>query len=129
MELDRILGEPPNLDESGFVKFNSNASFFKHEGVNSWNELLFENPHKDIVFLIRNPLERYVTGCVQILFMLIDEIPNNEQIRNELKFYVDLDDSELRNLYKFLRTNNFVKNMDFKSLNYTAISKILKYIV
>jgi hypothetical protein len=128
-ELNSLIGESPRDDLSGFDKFNSTSDFFKYEGVNSWNELLFDNPHKDIVFLIRNPLERYISGCVQILYHMIDEIPNNEQIRNELKFYVNITDSELKNLYKFLRTDDFVENINFSSLNYHAVRKVLKYIV
>jgi len=128
-ELNKLIGEPPRDEEAGFIRFSSTLDFFKYEGVKSWNELFFENPHKDIVLLIRNPLERYISGCVQVLYHIIDEMPTNQEMRDELKFYVDMNDSELKNLHKFLRTQDFVQNMDLSSLNYTAVKKVLKYIV
>lgn len=114
----------------GYNKFKTTSEFLKFENVTSINELLFENPHKEIILVLRNPIRRYVSGAVQILYSFIDELPTNEEMRNEVKFFANIDDNDLRNLYKLLRANDIFSNpTTVTQLNQKVLAKILEYLV
>lgn len=114
----------------GFNLFKSTNELLQYENVNSLNELLFENQHKDIILVLRNPIKRYVSGAVQILYSIIDEIPNNQILRNQIKFFTNLTDNDLEDLYKKLRTNIISTNPEsILTIDKTTLYKLLKYLI
>lgn len=111
---------------STFKEFNSTKTFLEFNEVENYNELFFENKNKDIVFLIRNPFERLLTGTVQILYTILNDLPNDEKTRNELKFYTNLSDSDIKNVFRYTNVND----SEWKSnLNFDALHKIFNYIM
>jgi len=92
-------------DVMGFNDFTSTKEMFKYLNVNSYNELLFENKNRDIIFLIRDPLKRILSGITQILFAAINDFCNNEDIISEIKFYSKLTDEDIKKLLKLDKSN------------------------
>lgn len=114
----------------GYNHYKTTADFLKYQQVDSMQELLFENPHKDIVLVMRNPIRRFVSGCVQLLFPIIDNLPTDILTREELKYYAGVGDKELKNIYKFFNQNNIQSNGgSLGELDDRILSKILKYLV
>lgn len=114
----------------GFNKFKTTSEFLNYENVKSINELLFENPHKDIVLVLRNPIRRYITGAVQILYATVEQIPYDELLRNDIKYFTQISDDSLRELHKILRRNDVFSNPKvIEQIDKEVLSKLLYYIV
>lgn len=94
------------LDTTPVSKFYSNSKeFLSYCGVKNYNELFFENK-KDIIFLVRNPLQRFFSGIIQVMISALNEIPNDENLRKEINFYTNLSDSDLQKMIEvFLHSN------------------------
>jgi hypothetical protein len=115
------------VDVSGFSEFTNTNEMLKYLSVDSYNELLFQNKHRDIVFLIRNPLKRLLSGITQILFANIEQFYNDEELRTEFKFYSKLTDSDIKKLLKMDKLNrgNSLDNNELNNL-YTFFKFIVE---
>lgn len=95
-----------------FKKFTNTKEFLNYCGVDNFTEFCFKNP-KDLYFLIRNPVDRFLSGIIQILLTLTGEISFNEKAREEIKFYTKLDDRKLKDALKILtKTESDVTILD-----------------
>ena len=134
-EQDLLSPEPEVLKFTndryiGFNNYKTTTELLEYERVKTINELLFKNPHKDIVLILRNPMRRYISGATQLLHHMIDDIPHNENLRNELKFFTNLEYDELRSIYKILRRNPNEANLEnISSEDSNAIYHVIKYII
>lgn len=79
-----------------YQSFKSNEELFLHENVNSWWELIFENPHKDIYFVIRNPIQRFFSGISQIVASLRTSLIEDEKEYKLVKKFTDISDSDIK---------------------------------
>ncbi len=114
----------------GFNKFKTTSELLKIENAKTINEFLFKNPHKDIVLILRNPLRRFISGAVQLIHHIVNDIPNNELLRDEFRFFTNLEHDNLRFLYKLLKTNPaHIKSEDISEKDANAIHNIINYIV
>ena len=114
----------------GFSKFKTTSELLKFEDVKTIDELLFKNPHKDIVLILRNPLRRFISGAVQLIHHIVSDIPNNELLRDEFRFFTGLEHDDLRFLYKLLKTHSSkIKAEDISESDANAIYNIMDYIV
>lgn len=114
----------------GFNSFKTTSELLNNEDVKTINEFLFKNPHKDIVLILRNPLRRFISGAVQLIHHIVEDMPNNESLRNEFRFFTGLEHDDLRFLYKLLRTNSsLIKPEDISEKDENAIYHIINYVV
>lgn len=82
-------------------KFNSDdySDILKYAGSHDINSLL-KNPSKKITFVIKNPLDRFLSGAIQIMITYIQESLKDEGERNKLKKYTGLTDSDIKYVWK-----------------------------
>jgi hypothetical protein len=95
-----------------FKKFTSAKEFLDYTNVSNFSQFFFENP-RDLYFVIRNPIERFLSGVIQLLITGINHTIIDEKSRNDLKYYTKLTDRELKDAMKvFYRTNSDVSVLD-----------------
>jgi len=110
-----------------FKKFTSSKEFLEYNNVKNFNEFFFENP-KDLYFVIRNPIERFLSGVVQILLTATIDLVLNEKTRNEIKFYTNTSDRELKDAIKvFGNANSNVISLEQIPTN--ILFPILEYFI
>lgn len=126
-EFDFVKYADYGNDLTGFDKFSSTQEFLKYSEVSNCNELLFENK-KDIIFLIRNPIERFLSGLIQVIYHFTSEVTNDENVRNDLKYFTKFDDNRLKKIVKLL-TNGEAKEEDFNQKNIDDVNLVISYIL
>lgn len=112
-------------DLSFFGDFNTSLEFLNYLNCSSYNELFFENKDRDIVFIIRNPLKRILTGISQIITVNTGMLYNDIGLRNELKFYTKLEDSNIENVMKYC---NLSDSDLYSKLEIDSVFKIFEFI-
>lgn len=89
-----------NTDQrSSLVKFDTYGDILKNAGVSSIDEML-KNPKKKLTFVIKNPIDRFLSGMIQILIMYVTEYLKDETERDRLKRYTGLTDSDIKFIWK-----------------------------
>lgn len=114
-----------------FKKFTSTKEFLDYTNVSNFTQFFFENP-RDLYFVVRNPIERFLSGIVQILLSGVNETILNEKTREDIKYYTKITDRELKDAMKiFDKTNSDVyhlneipKNILFPIMEYFIEKKI-----
>lgn len=106
-------------------------TFFEKNGVKNLEEFMFENP-KPIYAVIRNPIERFLSGIVQVFGIYVDTmlVLDDEKIR--LKRHIDITDDEIKNIKTYFNDvfNLHHPNEESKNkLSKIAVSKIISYIL
>jgi hypothetical protein len=100
-----------NLDiVKSYKDWNDLDSFLKYQNVNNFTELLLENSDKEIVLLMRNPIERFFSGIVQVLLAFIEDLKTNQKERNGLKLIMNKSDSDIDNLINNLENSLYIKH-------------------
>ena len=84
---------------SKFKKFTSNKEFLEYSKVNNFTEFCFENP-RDLYFVVRNPVERFLSGTIQILLSATTDLIIDEKTREEIKFFTKINDRQLKDAMK-----------------------------
>ena len=107
--------------------FNNTDDFINYCGAGNINELLFNNK-KDIIFIVRNPFHRFISGTIQILFSILNEIFNNENLRKEINFFTNLTDSDLKKIVKYAGDVN-VNEKSLSNLQNNELERIILYII
>jgi len=90
---------------SKFKKFTSNKEFLEYSKVNNFTEFCFENP-RDLYFVVRNPIERFLSGAIQILLSATTDLIIDEKTREELKFFTKINDRQLKDAIKVFQNAN-----------------------
>jgi len=108
-----------------YQSFKSQEELLSSENVNSWWELIFENPHKDIYFVIRNPIERFFSGLSQIVASLRTGLIEDEKEYKILKKFIDISDSDI----KLFTKNYHLKKIYNKNEEGAHILEIWKKLV
>lgn len=86
-----------------YKKFTNSKEFLDYCNVRNFTEFCYKNP-KDLYFVIRNPIDRFISGAIQMLITNTTEIIFDRESREELKFYTKLQDRELKDAIKILST-------------------------
>ena len=110
------------------VPWNSTEEFFKYHNVKDWDEFLFRNP-KEIIFVVRNPVQRFLSGVSQVMAGFMNENIKTESEKEDLKRNSgpeNLTDAEIRAL---MRSFNNPKHMTYTENEICAkvTTYILKY--
>lgn len=74
-----------------FPRWKNDTDFLRDMGVKSYTELFFEN-EKDIIFVVRNPLERFFSGviqCTSAYFYMLQELPDEYDFYKEATGFSD----------------------------------------
>jgi hypothetical protein len=93
-----------NLTDT-YKNWNNLSDFLNSEKSENFTKLLLNNENKDIVFLVRNPIDRFFSGLIQVLAAYIDVLKIDKTERELLKKLKNVSDSdidkfiELFNLY------------------------------
>jgi hypothetical protein len=106
------------------LKWDSTESFLNDMEVDSFTELLLENTKKDIIFLIRNPLERFFSGIIQVMQADLEILQESAHHRNIFKTLTDITDDGIRNLIKHYNVDVLDENLNIENLK-----KYFKYIL
>ena len=89
----------------------------------------FYNNKKELIFVIRNPEERFFSGIVQIFSYLINNLYEEEEFRNEFKYFTNHTDRELKDLVKILRNNLSANNNEYLNLSKEIINSLIGYLI
>lgn len=123
-EFDNI--HPANHDQK-YLNFSNSIEFLKYCEVENYNELFFNNK-KDIIFLIRNPIHRFFSGVVQILYATMYQVSENDDLLQEINFYTKLTKDDIINVSNlFLEPYNDVFNSS--SLKKNEIELLISFII
>ena len=114
-------------DVEGYPHFSNAAEFLKYCEVESFNELFFENK-KDIIFIVRNPIERFFSGLIQIIYHFIGEIPLDEKLRQEVKFYTKIDDLSLKKMIKVL-SDLEIGEEELRQVKIEDVNKLIEFLL
>jgi len=98
-----------DYERAGY-KINTIDSLLNHLNIQNFDEL-FSDPTKQVVFIIKNPVTRFLSGSVQILYTYVSESLKDETERNKLKVYTGLTDENIK--YVLRRADRFFAE-DFK---------------
>jgi len=102
-EFDQMYSGIPPEHMPIYLKYSNSTEFLKYCEVENYNELFFNNK-KDIIFLVRNPIHRFYSGLIQVLYAILYELPTNETLKKEIIFHTGLTKSDLD------RTSNIMSN-------------------
>jgi hypothetical protein len=102
-----------NFDiKNSYKNWNTLADFLSSQNCNNFTELLLNNKNKDIIFLIRNPIDRFFSGLIQIMVTYIDMLKNEKSERELLKKIKNLSDADIDvfiNSFNLYTTNDIVE--------------------
>ena len=119
-----------HLTDSLNLKWNSISDFFIDNNVANVNELFLENKTKDIIFLIRDPFTRFMSGLIQIEEYQIEDLKNNERSRAIFKVAHGIGDADIKNLVRYYQN---VRPMDSyqrdSKLNLDIWQKFISYLI
>ena len=110
-----------------YSNYRNSNEFLKYCEVNNYNELFFNNK-QDIIFLVRNPIHRFLSGIIQVLFVILHDIQHDERIINEINFYTGLGGGDLKNLYKIISENN-IDEIKLSTLKKNELELLISYII
>ncbi len=80
-----------------FEKWKNDESFLADMGVESYTELFFENK-KDIIFIIRNPLDRFFSGVTQCTLAYLTGLEASVSETEYLKEMTGFSDEKLQKM-------------------------------
>lgn len=119
--------ENDSLKYFQYKKYSNSKEFIEYCGVDNYTELFFENK-KDIIFIVRNPLHRFISGTIQILFTLLNEIFTNEKLREEIRFFTTLNDSDLKKIVRFVGDVN-VSEESLSQLKNNELTRLVMFLL
>jgi len=109
-----------NFDiKNSYTNWNTLADFLSSQNCNNFTELLLNNKDKDIIFLVRNPIDRFFSGLIQIIATYVDILKNDVFERELLKKIKNLTDSDI---------DVFINSFDLYTINDIVETQLPTYI-
>ena len=124
-DLNKYFQANHNLDM--FSEFKSTSEFFSYVNSKNYQELFFDNKERDVVYIVRNPIERFVSGITQIITVILPRIQTDSELREDIKYHTKLDDSNLKNVMRYSDTNR-IHEIE-KNLQMDSLLKIYEYLI
>lgn len=107
-------------------------SFFQHSNTSTINEFLFNNP-KDLVFVIRNPIKRFLSGLPQITGQYVCELLRTENERNKIKSLINITGAEIDNIINnydlYFNEEDTFSDKSLSIIDINIFVKITMYII
>lgn len=113
---------------STYPKWKDDDSFLEDMGVGSYTEFFFENK-KDVIFVIRNPIERFFSGVVQCAngyFLTIE--PNSEE-HNFFKEVTEFSNDTISVIFDAYKNTQTPDEYIIDKLPKEIILKLYKYLL
>lgn len=126
-EFDEIYDLNVHKHPKNFTEFSNSSEFLKYCEVENYNELFFNNK-KDIIFLIKNPIHRFFSGIIQVLYTILNDVLENEKLINELIFYTKLTKEDILKLSHTLSTE-YITDYTLESTNKNEIELLISFII
>lgn len=117
----------PSSHNQNFLDFSNSIEFLKYCEVENYNELFFNNK-KDIIFLIRNPIQRFFSGVIQILYGIMYQISENDDLLKEINFYTGLTKDEIINVCNII-SDPYGDELLLSSLKKNEIELLISFII
>ena len=115
-------------DRRDIIKWNTYSDILTAGNSTTITEML-RNPNKKITFVIKNPIDRFLSGIIQILRTYISESLKDEFERDRLKRHTGLSDSDIRYIWKCSHTF-FSEDFHHKlRLNHDTMEGIDKFVI
>jgi hypothetical protein len=108
--------------------YRKSIEFLNYCEVSNYTELFFNNK-KDIVFLIRNPIYRFFSGVIHVLYTILHDIDTNKELVEEINFYTKLDIDDLKNLYKLISNYWDMNDEKLFTLKKNELDLLISYII
>lgn len=120
-----------------FIKEHENScnnynDFFSKNNVNNINEFFLENS-KDMYFVIRNPVKRFLSGLSQVASAYVSDYITQPDERARIKMFSNITDLEIDNIYN--NYNDYFNEYDefsesvLSKINIDIFVKIIVYIL
>ena len=120
-----------------FIKEHENScydydTFFQKNGVTDINQFMLNNP-KDIYFVIRDPIKRFLSGISQVAAYYVSEMITQVDERNLIKSLSNITDAEIDNIYNnyndyFNEYDEFDEN-NLSNIDIDIFVKIIVYMI
>jgi hypothetical protein len=127
-DFDKTYDNIENSYKEKYIEYTSSLEFLKYCEVNNYNELFFNNK-KDIIFLIRNPIHRFFSGIIQVLYIILIDIDSNKELAEEIKFYTKLDVDELKYIYKLISNYWNINEEELSTLKKNELELLFSFII
>ena len=135
LELNTLFG---NFSTSiNFIKEHENSchnydSFFEKNGVVDMNGFLLNNP-KDMYFVIRDPMSRFLSGITQIAAPYVSELITQPDERARIKSLSDITDEEIDSIYNnfnhYFNAEDEFSEENLSNVDINILIKIILYII
>lgn len=111
-----------------FPRWKKDTQFLDDMGVNSYTELFFENK-KDIIFVVRNPLERFFSGVVQCASSYFYSLADIQEEYDFFKKVTGFSDDTIKILIHLYKNTQFTDQQLVNSLPVEFILTTYKYLL
>lgn len=126
-EFDQIEPHDLRRHPTHFLEYSNSIEFLKYCEVENYNELFFNNK-KNIIFLIRNPIHRFFSGVIQIMYTILYDISENEDLVKEINFYTGLTKDDIINLSNSI-SNPYMTEQIIPTLKKNEIELLISFII
>jgi hypothetical protein len=107
-------------------------AFLKNNNVNSMNEFFLEN-QKDMYFVIREPMSRFLTGITQVAGQYVGELIMQPEENERIKLLGELTDSEINQIHTnynhYFNEHDEFTEENLSNVDVTIFTKIIIYII
>jgi hypothetical protein len=120
-----------------FIKEHENScynydTFFEKNGVVDMNGFMFNNP-KDMYFVIRGPMSRFLSGITQIAAPYVSELITQPDERSRIKSLSDITDEEIDSIYNnfnhYFNAEDEFSEENLSNVDMNILIKIILYII
>ena len=120
-----------------FIKEHENScynydTFFEKNGVIDMNEFMLNNP-KDMYFVIRDPMSRFLSGITQVAAPYVSELITQPEERIRIKSLSDITDTEIDQIYNnfnhYFNANDEFSEENLSNVDMNILIKIILYII
>ena len=119
-----VYSSPPS--SKYFINKNL-IDFLNFTNSNNISELLI-TPNNDIIFVIKNPIERFFSGITQKIHSLYTDIHQDERILLEILNYTNLKGSDIKQIFKDF--NSYMDgNTEIDSQNLNKLQILIRYML
>lgn len=120
-----------NFEQEGYINTPNNYnSFYDNYGVSDINNFVLNNP-KNLYVVIKNPIDRFLSGLVQILDVYLREQLISDVEKERLQKFVDITDFEIEHIKSNFDKmfNQFAENIQYDALDMSLVAKVLNFII
>jgi len=127
-EKEKLRPEDLNEKLRSYPRWNTDNDFLTEMGVKSYTEFFFENK-KDIIFLVRNPLDRFFSGVTQCIIAYCFDVQHWPDEYDFFKSQLQVSDEMMGLIIKCFVEAQFDSISVTEHLPPNIIKKVFKYFI